>query len=271
MAEDQSEIDHNKNAPFREPLIPAEVGEVEIDTDRQERIRNKIMTLPRYPHTLIRNQSEVAMPTMENQLEYAGIAKKLFEELGTEYGIDAVPFNIILGGKKDAPPETWVKTEKIEGTRLRELIEQDPPDELVDMTSDLYTKLAHYLSDKRKNGEYFLSDVYHDRQFMYGSIGDNEEKKLYMTDLDFYLAPALVDTDLEIQTGFIRAVNDLTFTLNKFTTLTGKQLDEARTELTNLLDSINPLSDDNKETIELLKVAIENKSMDIYIMGSESE
>jgi hypothetical protein len=270
MAEDQSEIDHNKNAPFRGPLVHAQIGEDETDSERKQRIKHKIVNFEESSNTLIRNQSEAAMPTVDHQLGYVGVAKKLFDELKTDYDIDVVPFSVVIGGRKDSP-ETWVTAKKIEGKRLRELIEQNPSEELVDMASNLYTKLAHYLSDKRKNGGYFLSDIYHDRQFMYGSLSDNEEKKLYMTDLDFYLGPALVDTDLEIQTGFIRAANDLTFTLNKFTTLTGKQLDEARTELTNLLNSFNPLSDENKETIELLKAAIENKSMDIYIIGGDSE
>lgn len=130
-----------------------------------------------------RYEGEVNLVTLKE------IGEKLFKELEDGYGIP-VPATFDLCKDDKGSDIINIETVEIEG---RNLEETKITPEVAEQIEDLYTRVAKYLSDKFKNGGFFLTDINSSSQYVYGKKGEEQDSHIYLVDTDLYLGYGKVE------------------------------------------------------------------------------
>lgn len=142
--------------------------------------------LQRDPRKVIRSERfadlrEVYGDKFENE-ELAILVKDLYRELETRYDI-SVPAEFVIDTDKEGNEVLASVVDRVEGKNLDEV---EYTQELVGKVEKLYTSVAHYLFDKSKTDEYFLTDVNNTTQYMFGVRHGESEPSIHLIDIDVY-------------------------------------------------------------------------------------
>lgn len=165
--------------PFRDRLI-----ETSFDTDP-----GKILSFERDNDTLVRSVSISELVEDINfrdlnidEAEYVRRGKVAIEELQS-YGIKTPNHRLVWGESKSGERCLFTLVKRIDGIGILDADYLNPSANFIQSASSLYENLAHYYSDKYKNGGDYLDDT-KDSHFMYGSQAGDLVPQMYMVDLD---------------------------------------------------------------------------------------
>ncbi|MEK7579195.1 MAG: hypothetical protein AAB460_01535 [Patescibacteria group bacterium] len=173
-----------KTAETDEPPFVGSRLDSEVSEDHKG--SGKLTEIENNPNKVIRRESLDALRTRyKNKIEIVElvrIAKTLFEELETKYGIEA-PVDFIIG--VDAPGNGVVYSivDKIDGEGLGVLGDSS---EALSQIQDLYASVARYYLDKLRDGGFYLNDIANEAQYVYGKKPGTEKNKIYLVDTDIY-------------------------------------------------------------------------------------
>lgn len=223
--------------PFKEGLVKSEISEAHKD-------REKLYEFENSPDKIIRVTSfdslEKRYHGQIDPIALASLGKKLYTELEIKYGIPA-PVEYVAGKDKQRRDVIYGITEKVSG---KNLIEVEINSEVAAQSEKLYTSLSRYYRDKLAGlpeGEPYLADLNGVSQYVYGTTIHNKQSKIYLVDTDLYIRNGSV-AFYHVVAWFIR---HMIFIERKF----GKQFEEARKNIKEILSSPLPegLSDKEKE------------------------
>lgn len=147
----------------------------------------KLNTLRQDPTKVIRSERFSDLQEMYGDTfacaELAALAKSLYDELETLYGI-SVPTNIVVDKDIDGEVVIGQAVDRISGVTLDE-VEASPV--LAIEAEKLYTSIAHYLYNKSRGDDYYLVDLNSPSQYMYGRGTDEQEPRIHLVDTDIYV------------------------------------------------------------------------------------
>lgn len=191
-------------------------------------------------------------------LELVQIAKKLFEELESEYHIKT-PVSFVVGKNKRGADTVYSIVDKIKGKKWEELVGSE---EAVSQLQELYTSVARYYFEKRTHGGFYLTDIANIRQYVFGQSSTTTEENLYLVDTDIYFNKG--------ERNMYRVVEWLTRHMCGVEQDFSIQLDAARVYIQKIIDEPIPETHEEKELKEILE-NIENIQRFLYGQRLEDE
>jgi hypothetical protein len=102
--------------------------------------------------------------------------------LRENYGIEIPDLGIAYADGVYGSGIYWV-VRRVNGESLDKAFEH-PSKDLIDRYQKTTGQLAHYLIDKLQSGKPYLGDIYSLGNFVYGTVGEDSESRIYMVDLD---------------------------------------------------------------------------------------
>ena len=122
--------------------------------------------------------------------EFAEISKKHFDELAT-YGI-RIPVSFVVADDDRNKKEVFAIVDNIEKATY-------PDKKQMGLAfAELRSSLLRYFTDKYKNKESFLMDLFLDLQYVYGKKKGDTEDHLYLIDIDARIQRSLATLHQEI-------------------------------------------------------------------------
>jgi hypothetical protein len=126
-----------------------------------------------YPHLVVRHVKEGEPIYVLN--EAAGV----FNELA-DFGIDALPYIPV-----EHDGEAYIVTLKVTGDALKDVLAEGD-EEMAARVDDMWSKLISYVVTRKQNGEPYAGDIYAPDQYMYGTVLDDDEARVWLVDLGEY-------------------------------------------------------------------------------------
>jgi hypothetical protein len=167
--------------PFGENLIKSGLGETE---EQQE----KLLQLENNPEKIIRSISFADLEKRHfnrlNAEEIATISKRLYKELGEQYNIP-VPVEFFIGKDNNDHNAIYSVTDRVHGNNLFHQDFTSPENiELIEKLDDLFVSLISYLRSKLNTNDYYLTDIYKDSQYVYGTTSKDSDPRIYLVDAE---------------------------------------------------------------------------------------
>ena len=257
-----------EQSPFEEqpPFI-----ETLKDTDLSTRIKN----LRRHPEKLVREISVDAALDFLGKGNIEGVRldqvpeyqkrnllidglrhwKETLETLQRYPGIHVPALSFILG-RNAGEMKLYTVIERIEGESISR--SKKLPPESQQPLDVFYASMAQYYYDRYRKEEPFWWDFSQD-QIVYGRRPEEDERKLYIVDVDPTLINPETHTSLQLKSGSLTELTDLSWdirnTEKKFNPPI--KLEQAREKLKETLDMI-PEDDPSYEAIEAARSKLES-------------
>jgi hypothetical protein len=207
-----------------------------------------VMVIAETPGVIVRIEDNVV--PRSSVVELNDVAE-LLEDLEAEYGIKYPGYMPVVAGKNRYSSRAYVVVQRIEGTSLTDAVDDANP-EVLRQASTLFSRLTTYLEDQAKtNGEY-LSDIFGERQYMYGHTKASPKNEIYLIDLGAHVA--MSDSSLASSEGIARRAVDLFQDMMKIKGRTGQEF-LALGRVVGLINSIDVGNEALKEIIELVNEA----------------
>ncbi len=168
-------------------------------------------------------------------------ARDLFARLTTQFGINVVKHDFVVGPNPDAPdnPIYYIVSERIEGSNLK--LKQYSPEEksaAYEKLETLYCSLAEYLWDVYQNGGW-MADLFDPErsgnlQFVWGKRQEETEDKIWLVDID----AKTNFTHPRFHNHLSEGIPALSKIIEESETKLGVRLERARHKIFQFLDSI---------------------------------
>ncbi len=158
-------------------------------------LSSNIYELPSSPDKLVRRY----FPATDfygkiSDKEAAAKTIKLFGEL-KDFHIPS-PAAMVVAKYENDREGLYIVTDRIEGRDLNDAIDsaadlsETEQESLSGELAELYGSLVDYLESKLDAGGYFLSDIFSNRQYVYGRRRGEKEPHIYLVDTDPFLSKA---------------------------------------------------------------------------------
>jgi hypothetical protein len=164
-----------------EKYLPFKDGLGEIVYKRSSK---QINMLPGMPGKVVRSRNIENLK--DARVKDYILAKELFKELESVYGIKSVKADLVVGKNERGIKTMFQVVDSINGTDLEHNI--CLPLEAEEKVDSFFGNLAFYLADKFNKHEPFLRDITKGEQVVYGSKHGEAEKDLYIVDVDPYVS-----------------------------------------------------------------------------------
>ena len=216
-------IEQFNQTPFKEPLIKTEYDSRMVEI---KKLKNR-------PDKLIR-EHELEEGEDENELiKLHSEGKKLFEKINNDYGINVISHDHLLGKNENGKIAIFTIVDKIEGKNLSET--EKLPDKMKDELDALYESLGQHYIDAWKQKSKYWADA-NNRQFIYGHKHGEQEKRIYLADVDPRFFRPNENELFPIEWVIHNVCDSLTETEKKFQSQI--HLDKARTKLLDIISEI---------------------------------
>jgi hypothetical protein len=233
--------------PFHDPLIESDLG-------------RDLRTLKDLPEHVARIEDNV---TSSTSLESLKLVSSLLGDLDKDYGIKNPGYSPVTAGSDSENTQSYVVTRRVHGTNLVDAISKGDP-EVLSQTAQLYDGLVRYMGDKSKDGTQFMSDIFGNRQYMFGHIDGDPNDRIYLTDIAFHVS----SVENELTEGFM-----ITRAVDLFQEIMGVSLatSEKFTALGSLVNLINSMPHNNRVLDKMIKSTNQAFEEDRQIPEAELE
>ena len=220
-------------APFRDRLVMAPF-------DKGFRHKS-IQMLAQNPNIIMRVYKDyLAIAPNEKHQRYLA-ARDLFARLTTQFDINVVRHDFVIGPNSDAPdnPIYYIVSERIEGSNLK--LKYYSPEEksaAYEKLETLYCSLAEYLWDVYQNGGW-MADLFDAQrsgnlQFVWGKRQEEAEDKIWLVDVDAIIS----FTNPRFRDHLSIGIPALSKIIEESETKLGVRLERARHKIFQFIDSI---------------------------------
>lgn len=158
-----------------------------IDSNIDQSFFEKLKEFEGDPSKIIRNTSLSELFDRFKNIDNSTVAevakrcKELFNELKKDYDIRLPDIEFVIGNSKNEESSLYIITERIKETENKEFHNTE---KFITELDDLYYNLACYICDKYKSKEYYLNDIFQNKQYMFGKKEREEGDHIYLVDTD---------------------------------------------------------------------------------------
>lgn len=182
----------------------------------------------------------------DNLFEVVKTVQALTRELASEYGILTPGMQFVIGESTpdgslfrdyylDPTESIYIVVDKVAGTDFSHVEFADSElDQTRDELDKLVTLLGRYTEDNYKSGKNHLRDIVSLHQYVYGTLGNDQQKRFYLVDV----APDLISAEQQPfdlypqRLNIVELADDIAKAEQK---LKGRQLTQARLQLETIL------------------------------------
>ena len=195
-----------------------------------------------------REKSRTQVP-LKKKIEYHEEARRKLMELREKYGAQIPRFEYVVGhdDEHDAPA-LYTVTEKIHGNDLESSLGEMNGKREKEKLEALFLSLIAYARDIYGHGGKFFWDIFHAGQYKYGARRDEEEKHIYLVDIEPWMAEhGKRGENTRNSKKFYVAMSQLCAFISSAENETGAKFETAREKFIEFMNDISPEDPDYED------------------------
>ncbi|MDQ5927804.1 MAG: hypothetical protein QG633_242 [Patescibacteria group bacterium] len=201
----------------------------------------RLFNLPSAPDKIIRNidprvyeNGKVIQSNKTSALKTISLFNELKKYIPT-------PAEMVIAKLSDKPESLYMVTDKIEGQELSDILysEVPLPSEMREALSvelnSLYLSWLEYVKSKSETGGSYFSDIFKNRQYVFGTRRTEKEPHLYLVDTDPYFEDARPEEPDRYKGLYLRLCLEIKFEIEDAKDILGPtRFEEVNTKLAEL-------------------------------------